>query len=85
VAGATRNGDGTLLIEADRLGSESVLEGIVRLVREAQASKAGVQRLADAVAARFVPAVLLVALATLLGWGLIRGARDQGSSTPRQC
>jgi P-type Cu+ transporter len=78
VAGATRNGDGTLLIEADRLGVESVLEGIVRMVREAQASKAGVQRLADAVAARFVPAVLLVALATLLGWGLLRGAWDQG-------
>ncbi|HEY2154850.1 MAG TPA: heavy metal translocating P-type ATPase [Isosphaeraceae bacterium] len=78
VAGATRNGDGTLLIEADRLGRESVLEGIVRLVREAQASKAGVQRLADAISARFVPAVLLVALATLLGWGLIRHDWERG-------
>jgi Cu+-exporting ATPase len=78
VAGATRNGDGTLLIEADRLGRESVLEGIVRLVREAQASKAGVQRLADAISARFVPAVLLVALATFLGWGLIRGDLEHG-------
>ena len=73
VVGATRNGDGTLLIEARRLGSESALEGIVRLVREAQGSKAGIQRLADAVSARFVPAVLAIALATLLGWGLARG------------
>ena len=71
VAGATRNGDGTLLVEAGRLGRESALEGIVRLVREAQSSKAGVQRLADAISARFVPAVLGVALLTLLGWGLL--------------
>ena len=86
VAGATRNGDGTLLIEADRLGRESVLEGIVRLVREAQASKAGVQRLADAISARFVPAVLLVALATLLGWGLVAGRLGaRASSTRRPC
>ncbi|HWE39452.1 MAG TPA: heavy metal translocating P-type ATPase [Isosphaeraceae bacterium] len=73
VAGATQNGDGTLLVEARRLGRESALEGIVRLVREAQGSKAGVQRLADAISARFVPAVLVVALATLLGWGLATG------------
>ncbi len=73
VTGATRNGDGTLLVIARRLGRESALEGIVRLVREAQSSKAGIQRLADAVSARFVPAVLAVALATLLGWGVIAG------------
>ena len=47
VTGATLNGDGTLLIEAQRLGRDSALEGIVRMVREAQGSKAGVQRLAD--------------------------------------
>src|SRR4051794_39510574 len=47
VTGATLNGDGTLVVEAQRLGRESALEGIVRLVREAQGSKAGVQRLAD--------------------------------------
>jgi Cu+-exporting ATPase len=70
VTGGTRNADGTLVIRADRLGSESALEGIVRLVKQAQSSKAGVQRLADSVSARFVPAVLLIALATLLGWGL---------------
>jgi Cu+-exporting ATPase len=70
VAGATRNGDGTLLIEAGSLGQESALEGIVRMVRDAQSSKAGVQRLADAISARFVPAVLGIAVLTVLGWGV---------------
>ena len=78
VTGATLNGDGTLLVEARRLGRESALEGIVRLVREAQGSKADVQRLADRIASVFVPLVLVVALLTLLGWGLFRGAWDAG-------
>ena len=73
VTGATLNQDGTLLVEAQRLGRDSALQGIVRLVREAMGSKAGVQRLADAIAAWFVPAVLAVALLTLLGWGLVGG------------
>jgi Cu+-exporting ATPase len=73
VTGATRNGDGTLLIEAQRLGRESALEGIVRLVREAQGSKAGIQRLADKISSVFVPVVLVIALLTLLGWGLLGG------------
>ena len=77
VAGATRNGDGTVLVEAGRLGSESALEGIVRMVREAQGSKAGIQRLADAISARFVPAVLGVAALTLIGWGTL--GRDWGA------
>jgi Cu+-exporting ATPase len=59
------------MIEAGRLGRESALEGIVRLVRDAQSSKAGVQRLADAISSRFVPAVLGVALLTLIGWGVV--------------
>ncbi|MBV8230058.1 MAG: heavy metal translocating P-type ATPase [Planctomycetaceae bacterium] len=70
VTGATLNGDGVLLVEAQRLGRETALEGIVRMVREAQGSKAGVQRLADRIAAYFVPIVLGIAVATLLGWGL---------------
>ncbi len=78
VTGATLNGDGTLLVEAQRLGRESALEGIVRMVRDAQASKAGVQRLADSIAARFVPAVLAIALLTLLGWGLFAGSWQAG-------
>ncbi|MDX2036939.1 MAG: heavy metal translocating P-type ATPase [Isosphaeraceae bacterium] len=73
VAGGTRAVDGTLLVRAGRRGDESVLESIVRLVREAQASKAGVERLADAISARFVPVVLIVALACLLGWGIAGG------------
>jgi P-type Cu+ transporter len=71
VAGATRNIDGTLLVEAGRLGSESALEAIVRLVRDAQSSKAGIQRLADLISSRFVPAVLGIAGLTFLGWGLL--------------
>ena len=78
VAGATRNVDGTLLIESGRLGRESALEGIVRLVRDAQSSKAGVQRLADSISSRFVPAVLVVALLTLLGWGALGHDWGQG-------
>ena len=76
--GATMNGDGTLLIEARRLGRESALEGIVRLVREAQGSKAGVQRLADTVSSYFVPTVLVVALVTLLAWGLVGANWNSG-------
>jgi Cu+-exporting ATPase len=78
VTGATLNGDGTLLVEARRLGRESALEGIVRLVREAQGSKAEVQRLADAVASWFVPAVLAVAALTLAGWGVFGGSWRDG-------
>ncbi len=72
VVGATRNGDGTLVIEARRLGNESALEGIVRLVRDAQSSKAGVQRLADRIASVFVPVVLVIAVLTLLSWGFLK-------------
>jgi P-type Cu+ transporter len=73
VTGATLNGDGTLLVEAERLGRESALEQIVRMVRDAQGSKAGIQRLADTIASWFVPIVLGIAVLTLLGWGLSRG------------
>jgi Cu+-exporting ATPase len=78
VTGATLNGDGTLLVEAQRLGRDSVLAGIVRMVREAQGSKAGVQRLADAIASWFVPIVLGIAVMTLLGWGLLAGRWGEG-------
>ena len=73
VAGATRNAEGTLLVRATRLGKDSALAQIVAMVREAQGSKAGVQRLADRIASVFVPVVLGIALATLLGWGLFGG------------
>src|SRR5512135_798602 len=73
VTGATLNGDGTLLVEAERLGRESALEQIVRMVRAAQGSKAGIQRLADTISSWFVPIVLGIAVLTLLGWCLLRG------------
>jgi Cu+-exporting ATPase len=78
VTGATQNGDGTLLVEAQRLGHESALEGIIRLVREAQGSKAGVERLADTISSWFVPVVLLIALATVLAWGWLAGRWAEG-------
>lgn len=78
VTGATRNLDGTLLLEASGLGRDSVLQGIVRLVREAQASKADIQRLADAISSRFVPVVIVIALVAALGWGLLGGEGGWG-------
>jgi Cu+-exporting ATPase len=79
VTGATLNGDGTLVVEARRLGRDSALQNLVRLVREAQASKAGIQRLADRVSSVFVPVVLVIALLTLLGHGLLRGRWDEAA------
>jgi cation-transporting ATPase V/Cu+-exporting ATPase len=77
VAGATLNVDGTLLVRATRVGSETALAQIARLVAEAQSGKAPIQRLADRVAAVFVPVVMVIAAATALGWFLWTGdARD---------
>jgi Cu+-exporting ATPase len=73
VAGASKNAEGTILVRATRLGKDSALEQIVSLVREAQGSKAGVQRLADRISSVFVPVVLGVALLTLVGWGVGSG------------
>lgn len=66
--GATLNRTGTLVVRATAVGADSTLAQIVRLVEEAAGSKAPMQRLADRVSAWFVPAVLLAALATFLGW-----------------
>ncbi len=68
--GATLNGTGTLLMRAERVGADTLLAQIVRMVGEAQRSRAPIQRLADQVAGWFVPAVVLVALVTLVVWGL---------------
>ncbi len=70
VIGATINGTGSLVIRADRVGADTVLAQIVQLVAQAQRSRAPMQRLADVVSYWFVLAVLAIALATLLGWGL---------------
>ncbi len=71
VIGGTVNGTGALVIRAERVGKETVLAQIVRMVGEAQRSRAPIQRLADVVAAIFVPAVIAVAVATALVWGLL--------------
>jgi len=73
IPGAAVNGYGRLVARAVRVGADTELAAIVRLVAETQASKAPVQRLADAVAGRFVPVVLVIAAATLAGW-LVAGA-----------
>jgi Cu+-exporting ATPase len=68
--GATINGTGSLVIRAEKVGSETVLAQIVQLVAQAQRSRAPMQRMADKVSFWFVLAVLAAAVATLLGWGL---------------
>ncbi len=70
VIGATLNGNGSLVIRAEKVGSDTVLSQIVQLVAQAQRSRAPMQRMADKVAFWFVLAVLAIALATLLVWGL---------------
>lgn len=70
VIGATINGSGSLIIRAERVGSDSVLAQIVQLVAQAQRSRAPMQRLADKVSFWFVLAVLASAVLTFLGWGL---------------
>lgn len=69
--GATVNGTGSLVMRAERVGSETMLSQIVHMVGEAQRSRAPIQKLADVVAGWFVPAVLIVALVTLVVWSLI--------------
>lgn len=68
VIGATINRTGSFRMQAKRVGAETTLAQVVRMVRDAQGSKAPIQQLADRVAAVFVPAVLVVALLTLLVW-----------------
>ncbi|WP_307593202.1 heavy metal translocating P-type ATPase [Variovorax paradoxus] len=73
LTGGAVNGDGRMVVEVSAVGAESVLARIIRLVEDAQAAKAPIQRLVDQVAAVFVPVVLAIALATLAGW-LLAGA-----------
>ncbi len=68
VYGATMNNVGSFRFRATRIGKDTALAGIIRLVQEAQGSQAPIQRLVDKVASRFVPAVLSIALITFVGW-----------------
>ncbi len=68
VTGATLNGNGSLVVVAERVGKDSLLAQIVRMVMDAQRSRAPIQRLADAVSAWFVPAVVAVALLAAGAW-----------------
>jgi Cu+-exporting ATPase len=70
VAGATVNANGHLVVEATRVGADTALAQIVRLVEDAQGSRAPIQRLADRVAGVFVPIVLGIAMLTLAGWAV---------------
>jgi heavy metal translocating P-type ATPase len=71
VTGATVNGTGSLVMRAERVGESTLLAQIVRMVSEAQRSRAPIQRLADKVAGWFVPIVIAVAVLTFAVWGLI--------------
>tara|TARA_R110002072_G_scaffold145460_1_gene292018 strand:+ start:172347 stop:174749 length:2403 start_codon:yes stop_codon:yes gene_type:complete len=71
VIGATVNQTGSFLMRADRVGSDTLLSKIVNMVAEAQRSRAPIQRVADLVAAWFVPAVVLVAVVTFIAWATI--------------
>src|SRR5512133_937786 len=73
VAGATINTYGRLLVRATKVGAETALAQIARLVAEAQAGKAPIQRLVDRISGVFVPVVLVIALGTLAGWLAIAG------------
>ncbi len=74
VTGSTVNAEGYLEIRATAVGADTVMAHIIRLVEDAQGSKAPIQRLADRVAAIFVPAVIGIALVTFIGWTLVAGA-----------
>ncbi|HEX9143071.1 MAG TPA: heavy metal translocating P-type ATPase, partial [Candidatus Binatia bacterium] len=70
VTGGTVNGTGSFVMRAERVGSDTLLAQIVRMVAEAQRSRAPIQKLADIVAGYFVPAVVLVAIVTFIIWAM---------------
>ncbi len=73
VTGGSLNGTGLLHVKATRVGEDATLSKIIRLVENAQSGKAPVQRLVDRVAAIFVPAIIVIAIATFIGWMLLDG------------
>jgi len=71
VTGGTVNGTGTFVFRAERVGADTILSQIVRMVSEAQRTRAPIQRLADRVSGWFVPAVVLISIATFVGWSVL--------------
>jgi Cu+-exporting ATPase len=71
VTGGTLNGGGSLTIRAERVGSDTLLAQIVRMVSEAQRTRAPIQRLADVIASYFVPAVILIAVVAFIAWSVL--------------
>jgi Cu+-exporting ATPase len=69
--GGTVNGTGSLIMRADKIGAETMLARIVAMVGEAQRSRAPIQRMADTVSAYFVPAVMLLAILSFIGWAVV--------------
>jgi Cu+-exporting ATPase len=77
VTGGSINAEGLLLVRTTAIGAETSLSRIIRMVEDAQAAKAPIQRLVDQVSAVFVPIVLVIALATFVGWWLHGGNVEQ--------
>jgi Cu+-exporting ATPase len=73
VTGGAVNGEGRLVVRTGAIGAETMLARIIRMVEDAQAKKAPIQRIVDRVSAIFVPVVVAIALLTLLGWGWLGG------------
>jgi Cu+-exporting ATPase len=82
LTGGSINGEGRIVLTVRAVGSETVLSQIIRLVEDAQAAKAPIQRLVDQVANVFVPVVLVIALATLVGW-MLAGRQRRSGADPR--
>jgi Cu+-exporting ATPase len=78
VAGATVNTTGSFVMHAERVGSDTLLAQIVAMVAEAQRSRAPIQRLVDTISAWFVPAVIIIALATFVAWSILGPAPAMG-------
>lgn len=78
VTAGTLNGNGTLTVEALKVGADTELSRIIRSVRDAQGSKAPVQRLVDRISARFVPAVIFVSVLTFVAWFVFAGDAAKG-------
>ncbi len=76
LTGGSINGEGRIVMQVSAVGSETVLSSIIRLVEDAQAAKAPIQRMVDQISAIFVPVVLLIAVITLLAWWLTGSALE---------